>query len=1494
MKADRGQKYIINTFEGGLLKDINHTLPIGDVRNTFVGNTFFDLYHESINALIAGQGAVNIFDQSVIVNSGLTFIGAVYYDAHVYHFWADGSITYIYYDYDLIGQSEDYPGSDGTYLYMDIDRGTSDLVITDNVKTPILLNLIDMVDQMATTTYKADYNKVLYDINPTIELTSPKFNSLSDLSIGGGLRPGSYSYSYRMETLAGEKTLWSPPTPFIPVPKNYGRLPSAYHIYNPGGKWEGSNASLSETKYGISINCRVNNFAGFKYVEIKRIANNVGGPVDYTSQPEVYTMTDEILGTYNVINFVDSAAITWAPLDSTDEFESNYIEKCRTARFYDGRLIIGGVTYGSKAIDATSIFKDIVTGKHGIPIKEDLGVNGYNNMDAQVYKKSTRLGDRYSYGIRCNDSMGNGSFIIPVPDLTNYKFPERREEIPSAEQIYSSLTVPTVAPVDSNASEYSLEKTYEVFLQGTTPKALYPSNNIVTSIGTYKPVTPTTRYGGYAGNSNKYSGYSETPAYFYDGVGFTPPVYSPSILATGMKMGGLDRSELPDWVSGFSYVRTERANRVVAQGIGMYAITEGKDATTPALPTKALDKLWIYAPEIDSIIGDKSSLYEDIKDNPGEYQIQLVSPVGFTPEMYNGLLKEDPYELDITGHIDMAAHACMYYGGGSDINPNDADEDIGEGNGHITFGKWRNQIAVGSGVSGDSSHEYIFDISVAEDVDISGKNGRQQYLEVTLDSNIYAETDFSTGDSDHATSRASHEPWYVINIIRDGEVAGDIYKEIGHHILLDSTIGEGTGEDSQTFKLVSERLGDVSSDFDVADTTTYRYVWVDGKPWLNVDGLTGSAYNEIFNYTLTEYRAGVTYFGVTIYGIYGLDRRGDSIVFNKQSNYDGSYIVPELGDTIVVKYDENEPIDVFLGDTIIAETSFTPIDCESIEWDASDEAKDKEFMLYASFPYRGFRIFGSYIIPDDVSGIETDRYQVGENLNMNYVRQMLVSFICESSINFPMLSGDFYPHASYVMRPNVYDDKSDDETMEEYLDSLNIYAAYDTDYHEEYLNWGYGGFRTPQTYNFDYNKLHSTRYVSLANLAATEITEYPKRLQWTSVMPDYISSEDRGARLFLPTNIYDIKNNNASHINILYDAYTSKGSSLYAITDKGVCLLLTNKNILRDGASDGLGLMVAKSGYIGDSIWISSDIGCATDKVKGKVEGTIITSNNLSIPVLLFPHSDKIILLAENSLVDISKGMRSITKDLLSEVESTEPLSMAINKQTNSLWLLVGNRILTYGFDVDRWVQDNEIASDLSDWFLPSIDELQAMYDNLHTEGVGGFYTTSYWSSSENGATSAINHNFSSGSFGAGNKSNTLSVRACRTFTAQSGTYALRDTGPSGGLIFYIDGTTYYEAAPSDQSTSVAWSDVTATLIGTTGTAIGAGRVNTNLINNQVGHTTSAAKECLDYSVGSGEGLRFLLDVDMLVPYIQDLGAVILDSGGDPILDSEGNPMLYI
>jgi hypothetical protein len=83
------------------------------------------------------------------------------------------------------------------------------------------------------------------------------------------------------------------------------------------------------------------------------------------------------------------------------------------------------------------------------------------------------------------------------------------------------------------------------------------------------------------------------------------------------------------------------------------------------------------------------------------------------------------------------------------------------------------------------------------------------------------------------------------------------------------------------------------------------------------------------------------------------------------------------------------------------------------------------------------------------------------------------------------------------------------------------------------------------------------------------------------------------------------------------------------------------------------------------------------------------------------------------------------------------------------------------------------------------------------------------------------------------------------------GDYSLRDIGPAGGWICYVDGgTTYYEAAPTDQAI-VPWSNITGQEIGVTakGTAIGTGQANTTAIIGQVGHITSAAKLCDDLIV---------------------------------------------
>lgn len=157
------------------------------------------------------------------------------------------------------------------------------------------------------------------------------------------------------------------------------------------------------------------------------------------------------------------------------------------------------------------------------------------------------------------------------------------------------------------------------------------------------------------------------------------------------------------------------------------------------------------------------------------------------------------------------------------------------------------------------------------------------------------------------------------------------------------------------------------------------------------------------------------------------------------------------------------------------------------------------------------------------------------------------------------------------------------------------------------------------------------------------------------------------------------------------------------------------------------------------------------------------------------------------------------------------------------------------------------------DWYLPSSAELQAMYDELHAHGVGGFGNYQYWSSSQFGASSARTLQFVNNveNFQVKDWSG-AETRACREFTS-SLIYALRGTGEAGGLIFNIvdngDGTyNYLEAAPSNLNSGLAWSNITNVSV-STGTAIGTGQANTTAIIGQLGHTNSAAKECDDLEI---------------------------------------------
>lgn len=87
--------------------------------------------------------------------------------------------------------------------------------------------------------------------------------------------------------------------------------------------------------------------------------------------------------------------------------------------------------------------------------------------------------------------------------------------------------------------------------------------------------------------------------------------------------------------------------------------------------------------------------------------------------------------------------------------------------------------------------------------------------------------------------------------------------------------------------------------------------------------------------------------------------------------------------------------------------------------------------------------------------------------------------------------------------------------------------------------------------------------------------------------------------------------------------------------------------------------------------------------------------------------------------------------------------------------------------------------------------------------------------------------------------------------------YSLRDTGPAGGFIFYINanstasGWRYLEAAPADQ-TSRPWGTYGLSVTGAGGTEVGTGKQNTIDIIDGDTRENKAADECETYSRFNG------------------------------------------
>ena len=77
---------------------------------------------------------------------------------------------------------------------------------------------------------------------------------------------------------------------------------------------------------------------------------------------------------------------------------------------------------------------------------------------------------------------------------------------------------------------------------------------------------------------------------------------------------------------------------------------------------------------------------------------------------------------------------------------------------------------------------------------------------------------------------------------------------------------------------------------------------------------------------------------------------------------------------------------------------------------------------------------------------------------------------------------------------------------------------------------------------------------------------------------------------------------------------------------------------------------------------------------------------------------------------------------------------------------------------------DNLVLNGYSDWYLPSLAELQLMYLNLRVQNIGGFVNPYFWSSSQFHPNFAWGINFINGSIGNDAKHFSNYVRAVRSF----------------------------------------------------------------------------------------------------------------------------------
>lgn len=1306
--------------------------------------------------------------------SGYTCIGSTMVNEDLVEFWAPNSLPapgIVRVNGVVVLKSDDFELRTDYPLQVDKNDNCigGEVFITDNRVPPYIFNIKDMVDSLTLdpNKYFSNFDPLLYQVNLQSPLDRLVFVELVNVGGGGGLPVGQYQYQMRYVSEQGDRTNWVQATPMIPVVQ---ALSSESDYYPWVKTYGGAPNPSSVTAYAIKLRFRVTNLYNYDYVEIKRISYNAGAGIEFAPIGKIVAKINIGQGEISVREYIDpSESNTDVALSVEDEtLELVEVERAKAIRYFDKRLVLMNVKVASKEADLQML---TINDKESWPVIDKLYKEGHKDPWNHTYRKKYMAGEKYGFGIQLFDGVGTKAFVQKIQSLKNYQFPNRRDQASTETLNYSYLG--TVKAATSGAGN-SVGQTHEVFdlsdprykpnkcdfknivrsgrvlgLTGTKSTSTVKQdcdqdNGEIENHGanvnaglvsvSYQPFHPVAQNDsdvsghGYAVNTRVVSSTGDPTCatsvgddeHFYTPTGFSPDYYSMGLMIAGV-------NNFPKWAKAFSVVRTDAAKRVVCQGLGFYALDQAKYKVVgnEELATKAKNKFWFFSPDIQQGIVSSDTI-NDIIDNPQNYALQFVSPLGFFSEAYS--FEDNLLSACRDRIIDMISYVRMIRDDEDNpqINPNeDANMGVPGGDGfrYVAYDKYRNQVNLPTTFNGDAAKgNRVFSLSSVKRI----SEGRGNFIELNTASDVYGVNNvggINDRDFDDTGMKDWTEPMYIINIIRTGADVRDQniqkYRATDHYQKIESIIGRGTGLSGQKLLLVDERWEDcipaINSTAYGASTDRFIYIKkIDGtiEKWMNVTFKTaGQVATIIANINaLGAYNTDVK--GVYTHNNIDNKNRFFEILFP----YAGFY--PPDQSLIIVKYDNTAPIRVYGGDTFVGESIFAPVDRKA---NSQDNAAETQFAFGIGFPFFKWKMNPRYYTIRK-AGAALNVIQDKEDLQLGYLRQLCAMFTVESraAVHYAYngsSQNQFFPLINYIIRPNRWDEDKG-------LVDNGIWSDYGDDYGDEKSIWKFGGFRFLQQVNPDYSCESPKEYFSKPDFGFEEKTEFCTRVMWS--LPRAINVQDSpGLKTFPANNHYDI-DDDQGEIKRAWDATTERGENLYAVTNTGTCLLITKKSILSDMNGGDIGYMSADL-FVSQQYWISKDVGMFDEFWRSAAEGfvPVTLENNAEIrkEAIFFANNESVFRLMDNTIMDIGR-MNYHTKVYGQGISKVKPgyqthITAVFDKYYQEYWLHIKdnsdqpdvNNTFVFGQKNNWWYGTNDFKFDR---FTPSHNRLFA-HRNLET-----------------------------------------------------------------------------------------------------------------------------------------------------------------------------------